>query len=248
LNEEPDKAIEALNVVIRLEPDDKKSQERLDNLLAQTGDIDAIIAQREIMIQRFPDDMEKRLELARSYHRIGEFEKTIEQLKIVISKEPENMIALELLGDTYQNMEMFNSAISTYQMLIKINSKDKKNRCNMAMCYISLGKYTLAKRQVARALSVDRQYGLAFLTNGLIYETAADKCVANRSGQKITFDDKLVYKMAYGEYTKAKRDLEWKSDADKRMKYLENMLPTNSDYFMHKNQDMPRSDCYNWIK
>jgi tetratricopeptide (TPR) repeat protein len=247
LNDDPDKAIQAFQTVISQDPTDIKSQERLDNLLAQTGDVDAVIAQRESMVEQFPDDMEKRLDLAMSYRNIGEFEKAIEQLEIVIGKEPENVRALEFLGDSYQQVEHFSDAVTIYNKIIQLNPQDKKNHCNLALAYNAMGRYSTARRQVARALAIDSQYGLAFLTRGIIYETAADNCVDKQKDKQPTFDDKLVYKMAYDEYEKAKRDLEWKRDAERRMRYLENMIPTRSDYFMHKNQDSPKSECYNWI-
>jgi len=101
-------------------------------------------------------------------------------------------------------------------------------------------------RQIRKALAIDSKYGLAYLSRGIVYEASADKCVSKR-GEKVTFDDKLVYKMAYDEYVKAKRDLEWKPDAERRMKYLETLIPTREDYFMHKNQKSPQSSCYEWI-
>ena len=123
----------------------------------------------------------------------------------------------------------------------------KKNICNKAMSHAYRGQYTIAMREVRKALNIDTNYGLAYLTRGIIYETAAEKCVQNAEG-KISFDDKLVYELAYKEYEKAKRDLAWKSDAERRMNYLQNLVPTREDRFMHKNKTMPEGDCYSWIR
>ena len=245
--DEHDKAIEAYQKVIQLAPDDKKSQQILDNLLAQTGDIDAVISQRESMVEQFPEDIKLRLDLAQSYFRAGLFEKSIGQLKIVTSKEPDNILALEILGESYQQTDKYNAAITTYNQILKIRPDDKKNLCNLAMSYTSLGRYTTAMRQVRKAFSIDSKYGLAYLTRGMIYETSAEKCVEQHGG-KVAFDEKLVYKMAYDEYVKAKQDLEWKSDAERRIRYLETLIPTREDYFMHKNQTTPSGVCYEWIQ
>jgi len=244
---EQDKAIDAYQKAVELNPNNKQSQEVLSTLLSQTGDMDRIIAQQKSLVDRYPEEIKYRLDLAQNYHKTEDFLKAIEQLKIVIAKKPKNIFALELLGDSYQQTEKFISAAAIYKRILQINPKDKKNLCNLALSYTSMGKYTTAMRATKKALAIDPHYGLAYITRGTVYETAAEKCVASRKGGKITFDDKLVYKLAYDEYAKAKRDLEWKADAEKHMKYLETMIPTNEDYFMHKTQKKPRGTCYQWI-
>ena len=244
---EQDKAIDAYQKAVELDPNNKQSQEVLSTLLAQTGDMDRIIAQQKTLVERYPNEIKYRLDLAQSYHKTGDFTNAIEQLKLVIAKEPNNIFALELLGDSYQQTNKFLSAAKIYKHILQINPKDKKNLCNLALTYTSLGKYTTAMRAVRKALAIDPHYGLAYITRGTIYETAAEKCINARKGGKITFDDKLVYKLAYNEYAKAKRDLEWKTEAEKHMKYLETMIPTKEDYFMHKGQKRPRGTCYQWI-
>jgi len=245
--DQQDKAIQAYQKVIEIEPNDKRSQEVLDNLIAQTGDIDAVIAQRETMVERFPDDMKLRLDLGQSYHRIGEFEKAIPHLKLVLDNESDNLLANELIGDCYQQTDQFSAAIEIYQGILEKDPEDKKNMCNLALSLTSLGRYTAAMQQVRKSLRIDSNYGLAYLTRGIIYETTADKCV-RQAGGNVTFDDKLVYKMAYDEYQRAARDLEWKPDAERRLDGIKTLIPTREDYFMHNNQKLPRSACYEWIQ
>ncbi|MFH1943596.1 MAG: tetratricopeptide repeat protein [bacterium] len=242
-----DDALQTYQAIIRLAPNDKKSQEILDNLLAQTGDIDAVIAQRESMTNRFPEDMKLRMDLAQSYHRAGMFEKAIVQLNVVKQKEPQNVLALELLGDSYQQIERYSDAVGIYTDIIKIKPDDKKNICNLAMANNSLGRYSTAVTQIQRALRIDPNYGLAFLTRGMVYEASAEQCV-EAAGGKITFNDKLVYQLAYDEYQKAKRDLEWKSEAERRIRYVETLIPTTEDRFMNKNVTSPQGACYEWIR
>lgn len=244
--EQPDNAILSYERVVELDPNDKQSQEILDTLLAQYRTIAEVIKQREAMAERFPDDMNLRLELAKNYHDIGEFEKAITHLKIVTEKKPENMQALEYLGDCYQQSEKFRDAVATYNQILKVNPDDKKNLCNMAISYTSLRSYRTAMQQVRKALSIDSNFGLAYLTRGMIYEGSADKCAAQKNG-KVEYDDKLVYRLAHDEYVKATRDLEWKSEAERRIKYVESMLPTKEDEFFH-NWKTPRGACYEWIQ
>jgi tetratricopeptide (TPR) repeat protein len=245
--EENAKAIEEYQKTVELNPRDQESQEVLSRLLSQAGEIDKVIETQKSLVESDPENMKYRMNLAQTYHRAGEFENAIEQLKIVTSKEAENILALELLGDSYKQTDKFNDAVTIYRQILAKNKNDKKNLCNLAMCYTSLGRYTTAMGEVAKAQRIDTNYGLVYLTRGMIYEASAEKCVSQNGG-KITYDDKLVYKLAYDEFQRATRDLEWKNDADRRMAYLETLIPTREDEFMHSNQKTPRGECYQWIQ
>ncbi len=194
-----------------------------------------------------PDDITKRFELAKSYSMIGEYGKAITELKIVIEAEPQNKLALEYLGQAYNESNQFTNAVNTYQKILDMNPQDVKNISAQAMAYAELGNYTTALAKANKALNIDRDYGLAYIARGFTYETAANKCSAQNSEGMDTFDDKLVYKMAYDEYQKAKAK-GWGSEANSRIAYLEGLIPTRSDLFMNKGQTMPRTECYSWVQ
>jgi tetratricopeptide (TPR) repeat protein len=245
--DEPDKAIASYQTSVQLNPSDQKSQEVLSNLQAQYGSIDDVIATQKALVENDPENMKYRLDLAQTYHKASEFENAIEQLLLVIEKEPQNLRALEFLGDSYKNIDRFTDAVAIYNRILESNPDDKKNLCNLAMCYTSLGRFTTAMREVGKALRIDANYGLAYITRGMVYEASAERCVSQKGG-KIAFDDKLVYKMAYDNYERAKRDIEWKTDADRRLSYLSTLIPTREDLFMHQNKTTPRGECYQWIQ
>ena len=245
--EETDQAIEAYQHAVQLNPSDNRAQEVLSNLLSQTGDIDRVIETQETLMASAPENMKYKLDLAQSYHRAGMFEKAVEQLKQVFDANPDDIIAAELLGDSYQQVERYTDGVEIYTQILKSRPDDKKNMCNLAMCNTSLGRYTTAMRQVQQVIRMDRNYGLAYLTRGMVFEASADRCV-EKNDSKVTFDDKLVYKLAYDEYMRAKQDLEWKNDAERRIRYLETLIPTREDLFMHKDQTTARGECYEWIR
>ena len=245
--EETDKAIEAYQKSVNLNPTDQEAQQVLANLLQSTGNIDKVIETQKSLVESDPENMKYRLDLARTYHRAGEFENAIEQLQAVIAKEPDNVVALEVLGDAYKETEKYNDAVAIYRRILDKNADDAKNLCNLSMCYTFLGRYTAALREANKALRIDSNFGLAHIARGMVYENAAEKCVSQKGG-KIAFDDKLVYERAYREYTEARKDIQWKSDAVRRIIYLETLIPTTEDRFMHPNQTTPRGECYQWIQ
>jgi tetratricopeptide (TPR) repeat protein len=244
----PDAAIEAYQTAVKLDPSDNEAQTTLAKLVSTYLDLDQLIITLRNAVNEFPDDMKKRTELAGAYLKAGEPSKSVEQLTVVTQKEPQNVYALEYLGESYQQLEQYSSAVSTYIQILDIKPDDKKNMCNLALSYRSLKQFSTAMRHANKALAIDSKYGLAYLTRGMIYEAAADYCVDQNPEKKIGFDDKLVYKLSYDEYVKAKSDLNWSTDASNRITYVEPLIPTKSDYFMNKNVTMPRSACYDWIQ
>lgn len=246
--DDPDAAIEAYQKAVDLDPTDSEAQTTLANLVEQYLDLDQLIATLLSAVEEFPDDMKKRTDLAEAYLKAGDPAKASQQLKTVIEKEPDNVYALEYLGESYQQLEQYNNAVGTYKKILELHPDDKKNMCNLALSYRSLKQFATAMRYANKALALDSRYGLAFLTRGMIYEASADYCVDQNPDKKILFDDKLVYKLAYDEYVKAKKDLNWSTDASNRMVYVEPIIPTKSDYFMNKDVTTPRSACYDWIR
>lgn len=244
----PEEAIEAYKDAVRLDPSDDEAHTTLTNLVSTYLDLDQLIVTLKNAVTEFPDDMAKRTELAEAYLKAGEPRKAVEQLTVVTDNNPDNVYALENLGEAYQQLEQYGNAVDTYKKILKLQPEDKKNMCNLALSYRSLKQFSTAMQYANRALAIDPDYGLAYLTRGMIYEAAADYCVEQNPKQKILFDDKLVYKMAFDEYVKAKSDLNWSRDASNRIAYVEPLIPTTSDYFMHKNVTTPRSACYDWIR
>jgi len=241
-----EKATEYYKKAVELNPDDQESQTILSNLLGEDP-----LQKRDHLINmlvQFPDDQKARLDLARVYYnQLGEFENAIAELEIVLDKDPGNIVALELMGQSYQEMGKYSNAAETFRKILSTQPRDKKNLCNLAISYLSMGRYTAALQQVNKAFSIDSNYGLAYLTKGMIFEHSAEACVAKREGKKPSFDDKLVYEMANNEYLKARRDLEWSDQAQRHIDYLEVVLPTKADRFMHQGHTVPKDPCYDWI-
>ncbi len=244
--DDPESAMEYYGTVVRLTPNDQQSQEILGQLQSQYGNIEDVIATQLSLIEGEPTNMKYRLDLARTYYQNSDFEKAIEQLRVVTEANPTDVHACEMLGDSYQQLDRYSDAANVYNTILNNDPNDKKNLCNLSMCYTSMERFPQARARANKALGIDRTYGLAHIALGMVYEATAEKCVSQRGGN-VEFDDKLVYKMAYDEFTKAKSDLQWKSDAERRISYVQPLIPMREDLFMHKNQTTPRGECYQWI-
>jgi hypothetical protein len=92
---------------------------------------------------------------------------------------------------------------------------------------------------------VDGKYGVAYMALGQVYETYADKCVAQKD--KIGFYDELVYGLAYFQDEKALQDLATRTEARQRFKFLEAAIPNKEDRFVNKGKAKAAGPCYKWI-
>lgn len=181
-----------------------------------------------------------------------EYEKAIEVYKEVVKLSPRNREALENLGKLYTSLGEYEDAIEVYVAINRnIAPKDIFVIQEIAEAYIALGEFENAYSWAEKALSISES-SLAYKIRGDVYFAAAEQCVA---GGQMTFEDKLVYKLAYDDYKKALElgDRSVKSKVD----YLEEYcIPTKEDWFMNRydasgnlRKDFrPRKECYSWIK
>ncbi|RMF64961.1 MAG: hypothetical protein D6743_08625 [Calditrichaeota bacterium] len=119
--------------------------------------------------------------------------------------------------------------------------------CGISRAYKDLGNYVTARSYARRALRTNSAYGLGWIALGEVYEASAESCVEKKKG-KVEFNDKLVYELAAIQYRKALKDPEFSQEAERHLGYLQAVLPTKEDKFMHKGQKKPVGPCYAWIK
>ena len=242
-----DDAIPVYEKLVALEPSNAEAQGVLAQLIRSTGDMDAYLDAQEKTLANDPENTRLMFSLGESYFKRSEFNKAIEKFSMLLSRSPEDTYALEFLGSSQQNLGKFRDAIGTYEKILALQPDNKKIYCEMATCYKELKNLTKARSLVRKAMNIDPAYGLAHIVLGEIYEVTADECVNKRAKKKVSFDDKLVYELAYKEFEKAAKDIQFADLARKKMNYIQQDIPTSEDRFMHPDQKQARLDCYKWL-
>jgi tetratricopeptide (TPR) repeat protein len=118
--------------------------------------------------------------------------------------------------------------------------------------YINLGDFETAYTWAKKALAINRNSPVAYKMRADVLFAAAEYHSASHS--PISFEDKLVYKLAYDDYRQAKKlgDYSFQSRIDFLKEYL---IPTREDWFMNRYDAngkersvyRPRLECYKWI-
>ena len=252
-NDQIDDAIRSYQKIVELNPNDTEAQQTLAQLLRTTGDDDAVINQLIKAKELDPENTQTIIDLANLYYKRQEYKKAIAEFKQYLSKRPDDYIAMETLGMAYYGDEQYRSAISIYKKIVAAKPNEKRIYANIATAYRMLGELQTARNYARRALKIDSKYGLAHIVIGEIYESAVDKCLSNEGSNSPKFMDKLVYRAAYRQYQKAAKDLEFADEAQRKMSYLKDFLPTKEDEFFNKSKKLPNGrykvtkECYKWI-
>jgi tetratricopeptide (TPR) repeat protein len=233
--------------LVELDPSDQDAQKILSQIQSALGDVDAALKTMENALANDPNNTTLLMNLGETYFKEQEYQKAIQHLTTLTQLNPDELYALELLGYSYQNLGQFKSAIAVYDKILAKKADHKKIICEMATCFKELQQYARARSVVNQALKIDNTYGLAYIVRGEIYEACADDCISQRAKKISKFDDKLVYKMAYDEYTKAANDVQFSDEAKKKLNYVQPEIPTKEDIFMNKNKKQADMPCYSWI-
>lgn len=240
-----DKAIAACEKILALNPNDAEIRQTLSALYRATGKEDAAVASMEKALAQNPNDTRIMFELAQAHFNRQEYEKVVELLPRFNKLVPGDLLALELLGDAHVRLNRYREALQAYAQIVAIKNDAKKILVKIANCHRDLGDFPSARRFANKALVVDAKYGAAYMALGQVYEACADKCVAPKD--KIEYDDKLIYELAYFQYEKALQDLETRTAARQRLKFLETAIPNKEDRFMNKGKTKATGPCYQWI-
>jgi len=202
--------------------------------------------------EKNPTSVRYGLEYAKALTDKLQYDKAIEVYKKVSALDLRNKDAWEKLADLYKTIGRYKEAVEAYEHIAKnIDSKDLSILDDITKMYVNLTDFPTAYFWANKAVSLGST-GLAYKIRAEVFYTAADYYSSSRLPK--SFEDKLVYKLAYDDYRKA-IDL-GESGIQSRLDLLkEYLIPTREDWFMNRYDTggkertvfRPRLDCYNWI-
>ncbi len=235
-------AVGVFKRILKIEPDNSVAQTSLITAIKQSGG-DPIEVLRDRW-QNNPDNSSYGVEYGEELFKRGNFQDAKSVFEKVTEIDPKNLRAWTELGKCYENLDQPAKAIQAYQGILKVNPGRKDVIADISKLYLKMNNYKQAMEWANKCINTGAKNGMGYATRGAVYENLASNC----SGGKPDFNDKLVYQMAYEDYTKAV-DLGY-GNVSARITYLENFIPTKGDWFFHSdvgNDVKPDKECYNWI-
>ena len=240
-----EKAIKIQEKVVALAPNDAEQRDMLAELIDYfLGAGESLTNRKEIYLNN-PDNVEYARDYAIAAVQNGKYEEALKPLALVLSKKPTDKDYL-LRVEAYENLEQNAKAIADLKEVLKLKPDNADIMLRIANNYKLLNSFSKAKYWIGKALSVKAGYGKAYIVWGELIEASVPYCQDQKKGKR-KYEDKLVYLEAYKIYEKAKRDPAYRSKAKTKQSYLQNLIPTEEDKFMHKGEKI-KSSCYKWLK
>ena len=178
----------------------------------------------------------------------GSYELVLRAAAAGLKIESNNVPLLDSQAKAFEGLGRMNDAISSYREITNADPDNVNAYCSLALAYASVKNFSAAKSQVNKAISMDSQNGLPFITLGQIIEEAIDYCSNKRGKNEYNYDDNLAFEIAGREYAKAKRDPNYAARADSRINALKPFYRTKEQVFLRQNNTTIKDACYtSWL-
>ncbi|MBN2424027.1 MAG: hypothetical protein JXR46_10980 [Calditrichaceae bacterium] len=239
------KAIDLQKQLISLYPDNTEYRRRLILYIDAFGG-NPLEAYREAFLND-PDNIIYARDYADAAIEAGDFKSAVAPLTKLIERDSVNIKAIQKRAKCYEELSDYRSAIRDYKQILSIDPLNITVMCYIALNYNSMKEFANAKYWIEKSKSINPNSGLGYMIMGQIYETAVSHCQDSQNrGRKI--DDGFVYRLAAQEYKRAMKDDFYKTEAQKRLSFVEPLMDTKEERFM-ADHDTIVDSCYtSWIK
>lgn len=283
LQNKPDLEIREYEKMLEISPDDLEIHRNLAKLYFNSQRWNDVVYISNEILKLNPQDEQAKNDLLLAYQKLGknpidilqdtwekspsvrsgleygaalkqarELDKAIQVYLKVTQIDSRNLEAWQNLADLYQTKNNLPEAINALEYIAKnLSPRDLDVIQKICQNYIKLGNFATALTWADKAVSVGGNNAMAYKIRADLYYTAADYFLGS---EKLTFEDKLVYKLAYDDYRKALElgDISVKTRLDHLKEYL---IPTSEDWFLNnydasgnrRTSFRPNKPCYNWI-
>lgn len=239
------KCLEVQQKVVELNPSNEANN-LLIEMMNHFG-MDPIVALKNAF-ERDKSNVRNAMRYGTEAYVIGDYNASLEAANAVITVDAQHTEAIGLKARSYEGLNQTSEAIKVYKEALQIDPKDIKTLCSIARAYSSLSNFSAARSNVIQAQRIDGGNGEPYMVMAQIYEDAVDYCSGKREDNDYTYEDKLVFERARGEYKKAQRDANFASTASTRYNNLAALVPTQEEIFMKNNRKTIKDDCYSWIQ
>ena len=154
---EYDKAIEAYQQAIKLNPKSESAYNNMGLSYSIKGEYDKAIEAFQQAIKLNPKDDSAYCYMGLSYGGKGKYDKAIETLQEAIKLNPKHDSAYYYMGLSYDNKGEYDKAIEAFQQAIKLNPKYDSAYHNMGYSYIGKSDYDRAIEAFKKAIEIDSQ-------------------------------------------------------------------------------------------
>ena len=242
-----DDLIQVLNDWDKIDPNNSRIQSEIIQVTELSGR-DPI----DILRNRWRDNPENAqygYDYAAELVKRSEYTQAFRELEAVILRLPSSVRAYELLATAALDNDDTDRAISAYERLFALNRTNYKVAVDLSKTYLQTGGYEKALEWAEMAMKASNSNGDAYYARAEVYYAVGDDCLNQRESGIARFDDKIVFMMAWEDYSTSveRGNRRGKARAD----FLEkNLIPSKGDWFLQPADIRifkPQGSCYTWI-
>ncbi len=243
-NDEFEQVINYLNQILEIAPENLKAQTELETAYLETGRDPISIVKSQWELDRA--NVYNGLKYAQMICDRDDKNGALAIYEELFTYDANNIQTLEKLSSLYNDFENYARALEMLKTLNKLQPEKMRNIGDIVIIYYRLHTFEKAMFWANKAINLDPKNGNGYEIRGKVYEESANYCSSLHDGEK-SFQDKLVYQMAYDNYVKAKSL--GNARVIQKLDYVKNFIPTEEDFFMveKKPEYKPAGDCYQWI-
>ncbi len=196
-----------------------------------------------------PDNYQYGYDYAAELVKRSEYTKAFRELEAVIQRFPSSVSAYELLAISALDNDDTDRAIAAYERLFALNRTNYRVAVDLSKTYLQTGEYEQALEWAETAMRASNSNGEAYYARAEVYYAVGDDCLGQRESGVARFDDKIVFMMAWEDYSTSveRGNRRGKARAD----FLEkNLIPSKGDWFLQPADIRvfkPQGSCYTWI-
>jgi len=246
--EDFDGAIKTYQELMEMLPDDESIRKKYELLVMTQRDPEEFLQTLREGVEAFPADVARRLSYANALLDQGLNKEAVAEYRKYSEQVPDDAKGWNGQAKANDNLENTQAAIAAYKKVVNLEPKNSIAMVAIGEDYLTMKNWNKVRIWSKKALSADPKAGSAWVLLGDAYQESADIS----SGEKTpSYNDKLVFLIAYGLYKKAStsQDIDAASDGERGMHYLKasELIPAKEDWFMNKGKIFPVGSQYKWI-
>lgn len=247
MEERFDDLVHVLNDWLVIDPNNSRIQSELIQVTELSGG-DPLVFLRNRWLDN-PDNPQYGVEYAAKLIEMGKVDDAYRELEAVIKSAPSTARAYTLLANAALDNDDLDRAISAYERQFALNRTNFNVAIELSKTLILQEEHEQALTWAETALRASNNGGEALYARAEVYYAVADACLGQRENGVARFADKIVFFMAFEDYSTAveRGYRRGKSRAD----FLEkNLVPTKGDWFLQPADIRvfkPQGSCYTWI-
>ncbi len=236
--------------ILKKDPNNETAQSLLKSSIT---DPDQYIAVLRDAYQADPNNVQKLYDLAIGFVEMAkDHDSAYVYFKKLTELKPDVFNYWYRLGISAAYLEKYSEAERAFLEASKLDPSSRDIWINLARNAFNRNSYPKTRMYAEKALKINPNDGEAYMLIGQAYAEQVRSCVMKRGGwDKVTFDDRVVTRLAINTFKRAARDKTVRDRANGKIEEWKTLLPSRADLFVRHLSPgdiyKPKDACYSWI-